>query len=246
MAPPGGDISNSDARAKLLAHFKGRESEPGAWDDLWKDKEFLPWDRGIPNPALVDILNDRTDLTGGSMDGTRRKKALVPGCGKGYDCLLLASYGYDAYGLEGSGHAIEEARRWQEEHEKDYDVKNEDVRKGKVEFLFGDFFKNDWEKNIEGLRDADQGGFDLIYDYTVSCCLTCIQLFLMTAVSFCATTRSQTGLGNATVVSSQQNRRVDMHRVPDVQGAVNRWTTMGPTARGIRSPSHPAGRRSQK
>jgi SAM-dependent methyltransferase len=175
MTAPGGDIPVFDVRAKLRAHFKGRESEPGAWDDLWKD-EFLPWDRKIPNPALVDILNDRTDLTGGSIDGTRRKKALVPGCGKGYDCLLLASYGYDAYGLEGSSYAIEEAIRWQEEHEKDYDVKNEDVGRGKVEFLFGDFFKNDWEKNIAGLRDANQGGFDLIYDYTVGYSFLCFRV----------------------------------------------------------------------
>lgn len=175
MASPAGDTSGSDARAKLVAHFKGRENDPGAWDDLWKGKQFLPWDKGIPNPALVDILNDRTDLIGGPMNGERRKKALVPGSGKGYDCLLLASYGYDAYGLEGSGHAIEEARLWQQEHEKDYEVKSGDVGRGKVEFVYGDFFENDWEKDIPGLRGANQGGFDLIYDYTVGCSLLCVK-----------------------------------------------------------------------
>lgn len=169
MAPPGGDISQADARAKLMAHFRGRESEPGAWDELWKDNSFLPWDRQIPNPALVDILNDRTDLTGGSFDGKRRKKALVPGCGKGYDCLLLASHGFDAYGLEGSKYAIEEAMKWQEEHEKDYQVQNEAAGRGQVKFVYGNFFKNDWEREITGLRDGAQGGFDLIYDYTVCC-----------------------------------------------------------------------------
>lgn len=38
-------------------------------------------------------------------------KALVPGCGKGYDVLLLSAFGYDATGLEISSKALEEARK---------------------------------------------------------------------------------------------------------------------------------------
>ena len=164
-----GSIALFDARAKLLAHFKGRENQPSAWDDLWKENEFIPWDKGIPNPALVDVLNDRTDLIGDPTNGEKRKKALVPGCGKGYDCLLLASHGYDAYGLEGSSHAIGEAEKWKADHEKDYEVKDATLGKGQVKFVYGDFFDDDWLKKIFGLENQDQSGFDLVYDYTVGC-----------------------------------------------------------------------------
>ncbi len=169
MSSHGGDIAHADARARLLEHFKGRENEPSAWDQLWEGNEFLPWDRGLPNPALVDVLNDRKDLVGDPTDGEKRKKALVPGCGKGYDCLLLASFGYDVYGLEGSSHAIGEAETWKAEHEKDYEVKDEALGRGQVKFVYGDFFADDWLKNIFGLENQDQGVFDLVYDYTVSC-----------------------------------------------------------------------------
>jgi len=169
MPPQGADAALSDTLARLLEHFRGRENEPKAWDDLWKGNEFLPWDQGIPNPALVDLLNDRKDLIGDPTNGKKRKKALVPGCGKGYDCLLLASYGYDAYGLESSSHAVREAEKWEEDHGKDYEMKNEALGRGQVKFVYGDFFAEEWEKSIPALRDEDQGGFDLIYDYTVGC-----------------------------------------------------------------------------
>jgi hypothetical protein len=115
----------------------------------------------------VDVLNDRKDLVGDPTNGEKRKKALVPGCGKGYDCLLLASYGYDAYGLEVSSHAVREAENWKVDHEKDYEVKDETLGRGQVKFVGGDFFAEDWLKNIFGLENQDQGGFDLVYDYTV-------------------------------------------------------------------------------
>jgi len=167
MPSQGGGIVISDARTKLQEHFKGRENEPSAWDDLWKGNKFLPWDHGVPNPALVDVLNDRKDLVGDPTDGEKRKKAFVPGCGKGYDCLLLSSYGYDVYGLEGSSHAIREAEKWKADHEKDYEVKDEALGRGQVKFVYGDFFAENWLKDIFGLENQDQGSFDLVYDYTV-------------------------------------------------------------------------------
>jgi len=212
------DTPAFDPRAKLLEHFKGRENQPGAWDDLWKGKDFLPWDRLMPNPALVDILNDRTDLIGSSMDGGRRKKALVPGCGRGYDCVLLASYGYDAYGLEGSENAIEEAKKWQQDHQKEYEVKDEAVGRGQVKFVSGDFFKSDWEKDVPGLREPAQNGFDIIYDYTVG--LSTSSSFgrgkLICLVPIGAPAYQQTCLGIANVEPSQQNRYFSLHRISDI------------------------------
>ena len=100
-------------------------------------------------------------------EGNRyRKKALVPGCGRGVDVLLLASFGYDAYGLEYSGAAVQACRQEEKESTTSakYPVRDEEVGRGKVTFVQGDFFKDDWLEELGlGLNC-----FDLIYDYTVS------------------------------------------------------------------------------
>jgi methyl halide transferase len=154
----------TDARARLLSHFqsaKGTEEHGQKWDDLWKEG-FLPWDKGFPNPALVDLLAERQDLFPSPKSG--RRKALVPGCGKGYDVLLLSAFGYDAYGLEISSNALEAARK----NEKEMDGKGvyetkKGVQKGAITWLSGDFFADGFLQDVEGERT-----FDLIYDYTVS------------------------------------------------------------------------------
>jgi hypothetical protein len=101
----------------------------------------------------------------------------VPGCGKGYDVALLASYGYDAYGLEVSSHAAERANEYLADPgagplEGEYKVKDETVGSGKVECLLGDFFENGWVLEVEGSKNVDGegefGGFDVVYDNTVS------------------------------------------------------------------------------
>ena len=156
-----------DARERLRQHFL-QDRTPSRWNELWTTGSFLPWDRGVPNPALKDALLSHSSTIGPPLhpDGTR-KRALVPGCGKGYDVLLLSAAGYDAYGLEVSG-AVEAARSHARgvEGEEAYAVFDEKVGPGKVEFVEGDFYSDAWEKVITG--DGEGGGFDLIYDYTVS------------------------------------------------------------------------------
>ncbi len=160
----------SDAREKLRQHFKDVPSTEhgGRWDKLWEKGDLLPWDRGLPNPALVDTMNDRQDLLGrpvvGEGSNERRKRALVPGCGKGYDVLLLASCGYDAYGLEVSENAVKACERFANEHFDGYKAKSAQYGCGEYKFVLGDFFKDDW---INAL-DIGDTGFDLVYDYTVS------------------------------------------------------------------------------
>lgn len=168
--------SIEEVRARLLAHFPNETSDkPDRWAVLWDKGDFLPWDAGAPNPALVDVLTDRKDLIGtcfkvkGTLaeekeEGGRkeRKKALVPGCGRGYDVILLASFGYDAYGLEVSDKAVELCLQEQQTNGDKYPVNDESVGSGTVTFLKGDFFHDEWTKKIPG-----GGKFDLIYDYTV-------------------------------------------------------------------------------
>ena len=155
-------------RARLKAHFAVDVSEhQNRWSDLWDKGDFLPWDRGTPNPALFDTLTDQRGLLGTCFvdDDTgnkRRKRALVPGCGKGYDVLLLASFGYDAFGLEVSETAVKRCYEEQRANGHSYPVQDDASGVGLVKFMHGDFFDNDWMTDIEG-----DGKVDLIYDYTV-------------------------------------------------------------------------------
>ncbi|KAF2399629.1 S-adenosyl-L-methionine-dependent methyltransferase, partial [Trichodelitschia bisporula] len=146
------------------------------WNDLWASS-FTPWDRAGPSPALADTLSQKADLLGqpavaGTDGSTTRARALVPGCGRGYDVLLLASAGYDAWGLDSSGVAVGEAERYAAEAGNDegiYPLINPEVGRGAAHFLEGDFYARNWEAGITGL--AEDGGFDLIYDYTFLCAM---------------------------------------------------------------------------
>ena len=157
-----------DDRARLLAHFAVDTAEhKDRWADLWDRGDFLPFDRGTANPALEDVLADRQDLIGGcyvtdAHGRRRRRKALVPGCGRGYDVLLLASFGYDCYGLEISDSAVRMCRREQEVNGHKYPVREASQGAGKVTFLVGDFFGDSWASHVDGGPT-----FELIYDYTV-------------------------------------------------------------------------------
>ncbi|KAJ0417385.1 thiol methyltransferase [Aspergillus carlsbadensis] len=156
-----------------FAKYQGDKYVEG-WATLW-DKaagDNLPWDRGFPNPALEDTLAQQGGTIGGPIapDG-RRRKALVPGCGRGVDVLLLASFGYDAYGLECSAAAVEACRREEEkmgENDGWYRVRDGKIGRGKVTFVQGDFFDDAWLEEI----GIPRNGFDVVYDYTFFCALT--------------------------------------------------------------------------
>ncbi|BCS24557.1 putative thiol methyltransferase [Aspergillus puulaauensis] len=164
-----------DVQKVLDKHIEAGNLHSG-WEDLWAkgDDVTLPWDKHNPNPTLEEILTTRRAILGGPLiDGSdggpapRRKKALVPGCGRGVDVLLLASFGYDAYGLEYSKSALEGCRKEEESAEQKYPVRDAAVGRGKVTWIQGDFFENDWVESL-GL-DGNQ--FDFIYDYTFFCAL---------------------------------------------------------------------------
>ncbi|TLD28320.1 hypothetical protein PspLS_03595 [Pyricularia sp. CBS 133598] len=138
------------------------------WDGLWKE-EYTPWDRAGPSMALYDVLTGRPDLVPPPIGG-QRKRALVPGCGRGYDVLLLAALGYDAWGLDYSEEATKQSIIYEKKVEQGDDgtyaeLKREGVEKGKVTWLTGDFFSEEWV-NKAGVQQ-----FDLIYDYTFLCAL---------------------------------------------------------------------------
>lgn len=153
-----------------MAKFAGEDYVQG-WASLWDNKtegEPLPWDRGSHSPALEDFLVQKKGFVGSPVaegpDGQKhRRKALVPGCGTGYDVLLLASFGYDVYGLDYSLVAVETANKEAAKNKDSYAVRDPAIGRGNVTFIQGDFFKEDWLAKL-GLA---WHCFDLIYDYTV-------------------------------------------------------------------------------
>lgn len=174
-APQRRNLPVEEARAELKRHFseyQGPEYTEG-WVKLWSKGDFLPWDRLAPSPALTDTLKNHVELIGNALveeDGQkRRKRALVPGCGRGVDVLLLESFGYDVVGLEYAEGAFKACLEYAEEHGKDYPVQDEAVGKGSRKFVQGDFYKDDWLLDAGLEKDTK---FDLIYDYTVSTALS--------------------------------------------------------------------------
>lgn len=167
MATADKSSSSSDGRSRLSTHFDVPESShPDRWAQLWDAGDFLPWDRGGSNPALKDLLNQKRGLIGDCWlekeDGSKRRKtALVPGCGRGYDVLLLAVHGYEAYGLEISDKAVEKCLEEKKINGDQYMADEHSDRVGTSTFLKGDFFAGEWNNAVPG------GTFDLIYDYTV-------------------------------------------------------------------------------
>lgn len=194
-----------ETRSELQKTFEGRPAAQhiSGWDDLWK-KSLTPWDRAGPSQALRDAILSQnqnlfgspikklattttTTMTGQQQQQQQRKKALVPGCGRGYDVLSLASLGYDTFGLDGSENAITAARKLEAEEssfESDaYRLRDPLIGKGKIQFIIGDFFHNDFltaittttthgdsNSNHNTIPTTDEK-FDLIFDYTFLCAL---------------------------------------------------------------------------
>ncbi|KAJ5480845.1 hypothetical protein N7539_006739 [Penicillium diatomitis] len=166
QASTGGRLLNTFLNRPIENHISG-------WSDLWDSGESGLWDRGKASPALVDLI-EREDTSSFfdpfTQDG-RRKKALVPGCGRGYDAVMLALHGFDVVGLEVSETAVREAEIYAAgelsrpsscHFGEGYCAPSS---KGSVRFELGDFLNPRWPRGDE----SDQiDGFDLVYDYTVS------------------------------------------------------------------------------
>ncbi|KAJ4384822.1 hypothetical protein N0V86_000425 [Didymella sp. IMI 355093] len=190
---------NQDRLRSHFASLDSTPTAQGSgWDSLWEKASFLPWDRGYANPALIDLLSSSSSSSAPPtssaanptpaapsadarpapvelprpLEGSsgKRKKVLVPGCGKGYDVALFSAYGYDAYGLEVSQHAGKAAEAYLASAgpgalEGEYAGKDGGVGKGKAVCLVGDFFDDAW------VAQTGEGGFDVIYDNTFLCAL---------------------------------------------------------------------------
>lgn len=117
------------------------------WDDFWKNgvKVGEYFDAEKPLPELVTQLSARSLPRGG--------RALVPGCGRGYDVEALVNSGMyeNVIGLDLSETAVEAAKEY---------LSTRSLG-GKYGAVAGDFFS----------RDTVKDGFTLVYDYTFFCAI---------------------------------------------------------------------------
>ncbi|KAI1756373.1 S-adenosyl-L-methionine-dependent methyltransferase [Xylaria castorea] len=146
---------------KLFEDISPREHSI-KWVKCWEDK-FTPWDRGGPSMALYDLLIENPNGAIPLPSDGSTKTALVPGCGRGHDVLLLSSLGYDVYGLDVSSQALDAAKENIERVLNGEVYKIEGNKRGVITWICQDFFAEQW-------KDV-QIPFDLIFDYTFFCAL---------------------------------------------------------------------------
>ncbi|XP_043721549.1 probable thiol methyltransferase 2 [Telopea speciosissima] len=112
----------------------------GGWDKCW-EQGLTPWDLKQPTPVFLHLHQ---------ADALPRGRALVPGCGTGYDVVAIASPDRYVVGLEISEHAIKRAK----------ELFSSLPNANYFTFTKEDFFT--WQPT-----DL----FDLIYDYTFFCAI---------------------------------------------------------------------------
>ncbi|KAI0135831.1 S-adenosyl-L-methionine-dependent methyltransferase [Daldinia grandis] len=161
---------------QLVSHFlnRSRDNQTLGWTELWNNEKSGFWDRMGPSPALIDWIESQSEISQPSPN--YRPIVLVPGCGKGYDVVMLALHGFDVYGLEISQKAIEiaevhAAAQLCEPSSYNFGslaASQSSLCRGNAKFIQGDFFGTGWEKKVVTKHFQ---GFDLIYDYTFLCAL---------------------------------------------------------------------------
>lgn len=123
------------------------------WEEHWAQNN-TPWDQGAPAPSLELLLRELTQ----NPESVRGRRALVPGCGAGYDVFCLAEAGFEAVGLDIAPSAREpfDAARIKSGVEAGSGAHH-------ARLLTADFFQS----SLEELG----GPYDFIWDYTFYCAI---------------------------------------------------------------------------
>lgn len=124
------------------------ELEHPRWVHMWNEgiAPGQKFDMGLVSPYLQSLIQ-----TGSIPNG----RALVPGCGRGYDVTALASHKRTAIGIDLSPIAINEAIER-------LDRLSVPPPPGSAQFICGSFFE---------LPSDPSSQFNFIYDYTFLCAL---------------------------------------------------------------------------
>lgn len=116
-------------------NFWGRGLEPGSF-----------FDKGSASPALIDLIA-RKEIPNG--------RALIPGCGRGYDVVALCTADRQVLGIDISPTGVEAARAHLS-----------------VESRANNILTSQAKIEMQNFFDLDENAkFDFIYDYTFLCAL---------------------------------------------------------------------------
>jgi len=147
-------MSNTDASVEVYPPEVHRlrgilASDPeGGWDKAWRDS-VTPWDRGALQAPLQKLVES------GRVSLPTSGRAIVPGCGRGYEVVYIANTLHlDTLGLDLSSAAIHAAQQ--------NAAKAVTSPKTKLQFIEGDFFKYE-------VPESDR--FDFGFDYTFFCAI---------------------------------------------------------------------------
>ncbi|KII95388.1 hypothetical protein PLICRDRAFT_98105 [Plicaturopsis crispa FD-325 SS-3] len=140
-----------------MRQFVGADAKNG-WDNTWK-ANVTPWDTGAIQPPLREAVESC------GLGLPRTGRALVPGCGRGYDAIYIAStLGLDTLALDISPTAVAEANKYVLDASFAHATltagrlaASANAPPGKVAFQEADFF-------TYTVSEAER--FDLVYDYT--------------------------------------------------------------------------------
>ncbi|KIJ95291.1 hypothetical protein K443DRAFT_683129 [Laccaria amethystina LaAM-08-1] len=128
---------------KVAARHIVKENDLSTWDLAWREN-VTPWDAGDVQPSLKEAVESS------GIEFPREGRALVPGCGSGYDVFYFASVlGYDSLGLDGAQTAFDVANKLRELQPASL--------ASKTEFRIEDFFK---------FKVSDEERFDIVLDHT--------------------------------------------------------------------------------
>jgi SAM-dependent methyltransferase len=121
------------------------------WEGLYADGRDR-WELGTAAPPLAERLRtlDLTSLSLAPLGGPGR--AIVPGCGRGHEVLLLAELGWDAVGIDFAEAPLLDARAAA-------------AQRG----LAPSFVQGDWFAAAD--RPGWRGSFDLVVEHTCYCAI---------------------------------------------------------------------------
>jgi hypothetical protein len=76
--------------------------------------------------------------------------------------LLFAQHGYNTVGVDISGSAVREAKKWVSQQMAESKIDKKAF--AQCELILADFFEDEW---LKALDIEPRGGFELVYDYAV-------------------------------------------------------------------------------
>jgi len=134
------------------------------WEKAWQ-MNLTPWDlKGAVNPPLIQSIES------GIMD-PKGKKALIPGCGSGYECVYLKKAGFaHVTGMDISKTAVAQAQQViNESKEANIIIKQADFfqleSETKYDFIFDYLFfaaldpplRTAWAKSMQNILQPEDG-----------------------------------------------------------------------------------------